>query len=101
MLPPPPFAAWSARPGHLRARLFLPVVAAPRDHLPGDDGLEALQFLDGPKKHPVPLEVSHCFLTGCARVPSACARDMASPSTCVSPPPAVGSGSTFVANYSS
>ncbi|KAG2556766.1 probable carboxylesterase 18 [Panicum virgatum] len=31
---------------------------------PYDDGLAALQFLDDPKKHPVPLDVSRCFLAG-------------------------------------
>ncbi|RLM69662.1 gibberellin receptor GID1L2 [Panicum miliaceum] len=31
---------------------------------PYDDGLAPLQFLDDPKKHPVPLDVSRCFLAG-------------------------------------
>ncbi|RLM58207.1 gibberellin receptor GID1L2 [Panicum miliaceum] len=31
---------------------------------PYEEGLAALQFLDDPKKHPVPLDVSRCFLAG-------------------------------------
>ncbi|OEL35857.1 putative carboxylesterase 18 [Dichanthelium oligosanthes] len=31
---------------------------------PYDDGLAALKFLDDPKKHPVPLDVSRCFIAG-------------------------------------
>ncbi|XP_062196953.1 probable carboxylesterase 18 [Phragmites australis] len=31
---------------------------------PYDDGLAALRFLDDPKNHPFPLDVSRCFLAG-------------------------------------
>jgi acetyl esterase/lipase len=35
--------------------------------VPYDDGLAALGFLDDPKNHPVPLDVSRCFVSGADR----------------------------------